>query len=248
MTNQSTITTTKALLFHTIQHIDLAVMGGLKDYVAQNAGLSVTVHDIKESPTGSVIGAGRLMSENDKEDIRNYLNGEEELQTKWLPENLLALNSRHMVWYVPAKKRPMYFRRGADKQIKIELWYPSLVFHSNGRGLCVAAYAGTGRPSLSQPLYHAPLWNINTEGHLCSGSADTTSKLGVEAMAIWEEAVFNTLFSHSGTSLVLADSKGKKDDRRYIKFVKEKALAGTKFKTTEMVSMKKTLQDWVNQD
>tara|TARA_R110001606_G_scaffold399101_1_gene580707 strand:+ start:245 stop:613 length:369 start_codon:yes stop_codon:yes gene_type:complete len=122
------------------------------------------------------------------------------------------------------------------------------VFHSNGRGLHVAAYSGSGRPSLTQPLYNAPLWNINAEGHLCSGSEDTTSKLGVDAMAISEEAVFNTLFSHSGTSLVLAISKGKKDDKQYIKFIKQKALTNTKFKTSEMVPMKQALQQWVKQD
>lgn len=112
----------------------------------------------------------------------------------------------------------------------------------------MAAYSGSGRSSLTQPIYNAPLWNINAEGHLCSGSADTTSKLGVDAMAIWEEAVFNTLFSHSGTSLVLAISKGKKDDKQYIKFIKQKALANTKFKTSEMVPMKQILQQWVKQD
>lgn len=67
-------------------------------------------------------------------------------------------------------------------------------------------------------------------------------------MAISEEAVFNTLFSHSGTSLVLAISKGKKDDKQYIKFIKQKALTNTKFKTSEMVPMKQALQQWVKQD
>ena len=68
------IKTHKALLFHTV---DKPEMDGLFDEDAIHSlntkQLSLTIHDVKQSPTGSVIGAGRLISEADKLGRREVL-------------------------------------------------------------------------------------------------------------------------------------------------------------------------------
>lgn len=244
MTTQHAIVTSKALLFHSVENTSLA----FTDEVNHNTGISITVHDIKQAPTGSVIGAGRVMSETDKQEIRDFLNGEDAIKNAWLPENLMMLNSQRMVWYVPAQKRPMHFRTDKGKPLTLNVWYPSLVFCFNGSSLSVAAYAGQGRPSLTQPLYHAPLWNIYSTTRLCAGNSDTTNIISVEAMAVWEEAIFNTLYSHANHNRVLASFDGKsKDDPAYIRFIKQKAKSGDKFKASEMTPLGKSLDEWALQ-
>jgi len=242
-TQQQPVVTSKALLFHTITNASL----NFTDDSQHQAGISITVHDIKEAPTGSVIGVGRLMSESDKQEMRDFLNGEDGIKSQWLPENLMMINSTRMVWYVPAQKRRMYFSGDKGKGVSFEVWYPSLVFNFNGKKLRVAAYAGQGRPKQTQPLYHAPIWNVYRETHLCNGNADTTNIISVDAMKVWEDAIFNTVFSHSNHANVIAAIKGnKKDDRAYMRFIKSKVKSGEKMTTKEMTPLCKTLEEWVS--
>lgn len=241
---QQAVTTTKALLFHNHYVPELTLMD--EEYVSHSQNrskVSLTVHDIKQSPTGSVIGAGRVLSEADKQDIRDFLNGEDEIKTGWLPSNLMMINSQQMVWYVPAKTRSMFIRQG-DKQLQFKVKFPSLVFMANNSGtLKVAAYTGSGRPKLTQPLYHAPLWNIYADTRLCNGTAEITNIINVDAMQVWEDAMFNTMFTHSNHQNVLPKTKAGKQ-RAYISFIRAKAKAGTAFKSSEMTPLKMTLDQW----
>lgn len=243
---QQAVTTHKALLFHQIAK---PALDGMNDphynvYARPTQAVTLTIHDVKQSPTGSVIGAGRVLSEADKQELRDYLNGEDGIKGEWLPENLMMLNSQKMIWYVPAKVRTMHIKTG-DKVRHITLKWPSLVFKANaGRQLQVAAYAGSGRPKQNQKLYHAPLWNIYDDTRLCSGSADTTDVLDINAMKIWEEAVFETLFTHPNHDNVLPRSKT--DKRQYLSFIRAKAKAGESFKVADMTPLNTTLEQWAN--
>ena len=90
---QPLITTTKALLFHEVNQTSLSVIDG-SDSHNPSLTKSITIHSIKNTPSGSVMGAGRLMSEHDKNVLRDYLNDDHSQQTQWLPENLLCLNEK----------------------------------------------------------------------------------------------------------------------------------------------------------
>ena len=250
----SYIKTEKALLLHTIQTEDLQVLA-LEDQThfigGRDTSMSLTVHDIKQAPDGPVLGAGRVLSEADKQEIRDYLNGESMIRDCWLPENLMMLNNKQMVWYVPAKKRPMYIKKKGKVISKVLMW-PSLVFRfTSDRKLYVAAYAGSRRPSLDQPLYHAPLWNIYHDSHLCTGSATTTDVISVDAMTIWEDAIFETVFTHPNHAYVLSTNLnkqriGKTSQAAYIKFIEKKCKSGERFKASEMQPLGRRLEQWVN--
>lgn len=244
---QQAITTHKALLFHSLvkQQLDALNNGGTNSYQSSNQELSLTVHDVKQSPSGAVIGAGRLLSEADKQELRDYLNGEDGIRGEWLPSNLMLINSQKMVWYVPSKLRTMHIKSG-DKVLHIKLKWPSLIFQADSSGrLKVAAYAGTGRPKLSQPLYHAPLWNIYADTRLCSGSATTTDIISINSMKVWEEAVFDTVFTHSNHDNVLPNTKAGKQ-RAYLPFIKNKAKTGATFRVCDMTPLRMTLEQWVS--
>lgn len=241
-----TITPQKALVFH---QIDMPPLDALHDneysYRDPSRGtqLALTVHDIQQSPTGAVITAGRLFSEADKQELRDYLNGEDSIKSEWLPSNLMLINSQKMVWYVPSKIRTMHITVGSKVQ-HISLKWPSLIFQADSDGqLKIAAYSGSARPKLSQPLYHAPLWNIYGNTKLCSGSAITTNIISVSSMKVWEDAVFETVFTHSNHGEVLKHTKSRKQ-RSYIRFIMEKARSGTSFKASEMTPLNITLEQW----
>lgn len=165
---QQAITTHKALLFHSLakQQLDALNQRDIASYQPVSDELSLTVHDVKQSPSGAVIGAGRLLSEADKQELRDYLNGEDGIKGEWLPSNLMLINSQKMVWYVPSKLRTMHIKAG-DKVLHIKLKWPSLIFQADSSGrLKVAAYIGTGRPKLSQ-LSTMPRFGIFTVIRAC---------------------------------------------------------------------------------
>lgn len=247
---QSTLTSEKAIIIHTLTDQPWTLVenyqSGDSHHRQSTPSLALTVHDIKQSDKGAVMGAGRVLSEADKQQLKDYLNGESEIRNCWLPRNLMMLNSSQMVWYVPSRKRSMHFRTGGKVQ-HIDVNWPSLVFRFCASGtLYVAAYAGKGAPTVTTKLYHAPIWNIYDNTRLCTGSADTTNIIGVEAMAIWEAAIYDTLFSHSNHNKVIKP-KGKKtsvSDADYLRFMRLKAKRNEIIKATEMTPLNKTLEQW----
>lgn len=247
---QTALNTEKAIIIHTVKNTPLDVVrdyqGGEFYHRQTDISLALTVHDIKQSSNGAVMGAGRVLSESDKQQLKDYLNGENEIRNCWLPRNLMMLNSSQMVWYVPSRKRPMHFRSNG-KVMHIDVIWPSLVFRFSASGtLSVAAYAGKGAPKPSTKLYHAPLWNIYANTRLCAGSAETTNIIGVEAMPIWEAAIFDTLFSHSNHSLVIKPKGSQKavSDASYLRFMRQKAKRNEIIKASEMTPLNKTLEQW----
>lgn len=232
------ITTQQVLLFHQISTNELDFVRANNDGHSRS-NISITTHAIKETPSGSVIGAGRLLSEFDKQALRDFLNGEEEMKSGWIPENVMMMNSKRMVWYVPSKIRPMHFLT-KDGSIHYSILWPSLVFCFDAqKRLRVATFMGNRRPRLDQKLFHAPIWNVDSNGVLCAGSNTTTQQISIEAMQIWEEAIFKSNFSHRNHDKVLAV------DTPYLKFIKQKSNSGERITAKELTPINKTLQDWV---
>lgn len=240
----------KAIIIHTIKTASLELVDGFvvdgNNHGGNRSSLALTVHNIKETAQGAVMGAGRVLSEADKQELKDYLNGESEIRHCWLPHNLMMLNSSQMVWYVPSRQRLMHFK-SKGKTYHVDIQWPSLVFKFTASGaLHVAAYAGKGAPSLTTKLYHAPIWNIFANTRLCTGSADTTNIIGVEAMKIWEAAIYDTVFTHSNHDKVIKP-KGKQNavtDVAYLRFIRGKAKVNEMIKASEMTPLNKTLEQW----
>ena len=157
------------------------------------------------------------------------------------------MNSSRLVWFVPSKLRPMFFR-GNGRSFKVDVIWPSLVFCCDpSLKLRIATYGGNGRPNLSQRLYHAPLWNIYRGTRLCIGSSAQTDVIDIGAMKIWEEAIFRTNFTHSNHDTVIAKGvKGDKNtDEAYIRFIRQKSKARERIRVSEMTALNSTLEHWV---
>jgi PRTRC genetic system protein B len=235
--NNSRVSTEKALLFHKLKYEPL-----LFDGTYASPEYRVTVHDVHNYDDGTHIGVGKLVSESDMEFINAALSTPSSDASSWIPENLLLKDARNIVWFVPAKKRLMYFNLNS-KQYSYEVIWPSLVFHATPNDkLFITAYAGTSRPSKKTRLYHAPLWNIYAGTDLCVGSGDIPTAFNYSSMKTWEDSVFNTNFSHSNHINYL------RINTNYLSLIKNKSRTSKPFLAKEMAPLNINLEQWVSRN
>jgi hypothetical protein len=71
------------------------------------------------------------------------------------------------------------------------------------RGLFVAALTSTRRPTERTRLFHAPLMNVNGQGHVCTGSADLPNAVTLATLPAWEAVITHTFFTHVNHSKTL---------------------------------------------
>lgn len=117
-----------------------------------------------------------------------------------LDPNILQFDATKMTWFVPGQRRPMWLQQ---RERALQVAWPDLVFHVSERGFCCWAVADAKRPTADTPVFHAPLANFYRDGRLCMGNA-TAGNLTIESIPVWEEAVFNTRFTHVNHELTLA--------------------------------------------
>lgn len=127
--------------------------------------------------------------------------------------NLLSikydLDGLNMVWKVKAGARKLFFDKSLN--IKNDTYYlPHLIFHLKKNSLNVYA-TKTFNIDDNTKLYKAPFHNVSANGSVCMGNAkgDTNSVYVDEIMKSWEDAFFNSTFTHfndtKATKLNLAE-------------------------------------------
>jgi PRTRC genetic system protein B len=119
-----------------------------------------------------------------------------------LPERALVRTADKIVWWAPAQHRTLFFSdRGGDpilKQLNGKSYpQPALVFKAFGSHLWVRALAGNERPNAETQLYRAPYWNCYDDGSVCTGSMKIPRQKSVTAIAAWEQAFFQSEFTHA---------------------------------------------------
>ncbi|WP_019023073.1 MULTISPECIES: PRTRC system protein B [unclassified Thioalkalivibrio] len=253
------LTPTSAILFHeeSGQHPATA---GLQEHGIQLGysfgspsvrGLA-TVHSVYTSEGAPpALGAGRALSREDARDFLRALAGEpdEPFDTleDFLDGSVLYSTSRLRVWFVPRRKRTMYIRRSASSEdLRLNVFWPSLVFAANSAGqLYLAATAGVARPTPQTRLFHPPLMNIYERGEICRGSIRTPSHpVSSYAMKEWEEAVFQTWFTHVNHDATFA-SRDSVNTAEHIQRWRSLEQAGRSPRVSEMAEMGCTLAPWV---
>lgn len=121
------------------------------------------------------------------------------LRTELLPPNVLARTPDTLVWWTPAKARRMFFSQ-FDKDLGPysgrSFPHPALVFRVSGRQLRIRAISQSKRPDAATPLLIAPYYNTQENGLVCQGSMRSPDGPFVESMKAWEEAFFESEFTH----------------------------------------------------
>ncbi len=188
--SDATVTLTKALLV----------------YVGKT-GSFATVHSIRQRQgrTRPEIEPGTPLTRAGLEEIAQVLltDGTGPLVRELLPESLLYSDATRLLWWAPSAFRPIFFRTGRpDFDAALEgksAYHPPLLFLAKG-GLSVWALSENARPTLDSQLYQAPYFNIFSSGSMCQGNTQFPNVLRPEAMAGFEQAFFETNFTHTNTS------------------------------------------------
>lgn len=115
-----------------------------------------------------------------------------------LPENVLVRTPDTLVWWRPAQRRKMFFRHDDELgSISGRVFpQPALVFQASHGVLRIRALATNERPSSATALHVTPYYNVNIEGLVCQGTMRAPDESTVASMAQWEQAFFESEFTH----------------------------------------------------
>ena len=118
-----------------------------------------------------------------------------------LPTNILYTDpsgSGLVIWFTKATRRHLFFVEGLGIPNGI-VHVPALLWVASKEKLFIYALKSSGRPTANTPLYHAPFFNVYSNGNVCLGTVDASIKKFAsleEFTASWEGYFFNSYFSH----------------------------------------------------
>jgi len=127
-----------------------------------------------------------------------------------LPGQVVARTPDMLAWWTPAAVRPMFFRVGSELgDISGKLFpHPALLFAVRASVLHVRALSASRRPHAGTRVAAAPYWNIDGEGAVCAGTMRVPKSLTVTSMTAWQQAFFQSEFTHPGGGGRLTKRRG----------------------------------------
>jgi PRTRC genetic system protein B len=169
-----------------------------------------TVHSVvqKDSAGTPVLGAGELLSTASLRELTRQLGTG--CQLEFLPSQVVARTPDMLAWWTPATVRPMFFRAGSELgEISGKPFpHPALLFAVQSGVLYVRALSTSRRPGPDTKLAAAPYWNVDGNGAVCAGTMRTPKSLTVASMAAWQQAFFQSEFTHPGGAGRLTKRRG----------------------------------------
>jgi PRTRC genetic system protein B len=175
------------------------------------AATFATFHDIRTAADAAPqLSAGRVVTAAFLHTLARGL--KRDIRPEILPENVLMRTTEAIAWWTRARRRPMFFR-GADPKAEVlngKIYpHPALVFLISDNDLYVRALSEEVRPSADTRLKNAPYWNADARGLVCQGDMPAPDDVSVGAIRGWEEAYFQSAFTHpNGAVRLTTHSKG----------------------------------------
>ena len=129
---------------------------------------------------------------------------------EFLPDHVVARTPELIAWWTPAAVRPMFFRDGSELAgISGKLFpHPALLFVVRNGVLFVRALPANRRPDPDTRLAAAPYWNIDSNGAVCAGTMRAPKSLTVASIPAWQQAFFQSEFTHPGGAGRLTKRQG----------------------------------------
>jgi PRTRC genetic system protein B len=170
-----------------------------------------TVHGVvQQNGDGSpVLGPGQLLSTASLRELARQLGTG--CPVEFLPDEVVARTPDLLAWWTPAAVRPMFFRAGSElESISGKRFpHPALLFVVRNSVLYVRALFANQRPGPVSKLAAAPYWNIDSlNGAVCAGTMRTPKALTVTSIAAWQQAFFQSEFTHPGGGGRLTKRRG----------------------------------------
>jgi len=159
-----------------------------------------TVHGVvqKEADGTPLLGSGQLLSTALLRELTKQLGTN--CPAEFLPESVIARTPELIAWWTPAAVRPMFFRDGSELAgISGKLFpHSALLFVVRNGVLFVRALPNNRRPDPDTRLAAAPYWNIDNNGAVCAGTMRAPKSLTVNSIPAWQQAFFQSEFTHPG--------------------------------------------------
>ena len=169
-----------------------------------------TVHSIVQTASDGapVLGAGQLLTTAVLRELARTLGTA--CPVEFLPEQVIARTPELLAWWTPAAIRPMFFRAGSELgNISGQRFpHPALLFAVRNSALYVRALRSNRRPTDATQLFAGPYWNIGNDGAVCAGTMRAPKSARIATMPAWEEAFFQSEFTHPGGACRLTKRKG----------------------------------------
>ena len=181
--------------------LDLKLYQAVLLYRNENSNhYMASVHSVvqKDAAGTPVLGAGELLSTASLRELARQLGTG--CPMEFLPDQIVARTPDTLAWWTPATVRPMFFRAGSElEDISGRLFpHPALLFVVQNGVLRVRALSTSRRPGLDTKVAAAPYWNVDGDGAVCAGTMRTPKSLTVASMTAWQQAFFQSEFTHPG--------------------------------------------------
>lgn len=174
-------------------------------YKAGNGHAFATVHEVGKVGRKATILAGKAMSAQAALGLALDLSKSAN-RGGFVPKELLFQDGDTLCWWVPPARRHVAFKAkelGAPERGEV-VSNPGLVFMVTGhRQWYVWAVKGGERPAEETPLFLAPYFNVSETGLICVGNVSLPDGTTAERIAAWNDAFFNSFFTHSNTRKLL---------------------------------------------
>jgi PRTRC genetic system protein B len=166
----------------------------------EDAALYATVHDVKNFGTDAnpdfQIAAGSPITQEALLAMFEQLAKRHSLNTDLIPEHVLSISADHMVWWMPAVERNVFFNTRELGKRGAKVPHPALVFAVVQGNWFVFALAKNERPTEKTPLHYAPYFNVYDAGNICIGSARVPKAISAKTIPVWQDAFFDSEFTH----------------------------------------------------
>ena len=192
-TGETNVVLSKAILIYTKDAPD-------PHRSADHDALYATVHPVQnfgtEAKPNFQIAAGRPVTQEALLGMFEHLVKIHTLNTDIIPENVLSISPDHMVWWMPAGERVVYFNNKELGKRAAKVPHPALMFAVVKGAWYIFALATNERPKAETALQFAPYFNVYDSCQICIGSAQVPRGISAGATEQWEKAFFESEFTH----------------------------------------------------
>lgn len=192
-TGETNLVLSRAILIYTRE-------GAKSHHSDSNDALYATMHPIQNFGTNAKpnfqIAAGSPVTREGLTEMFSLLAKRHTLNTDLIPEHVLSISADHMVWWMPACERPVFFNNKELGKRGAKVPHPPLLFVVVQGQWSVYALAKNERPKAETELQFAPYFNVYDSGGICTGSAKIPGTISAASTASWEQAFFESEFTH----------------------------------------------------
>ena len=164
------------------------------------SALYATVHPVQnfgtEASPNFQIAPGSPLTQEALIGMFEHLAKQHSLNTDIIPESVLSISADHMVWWMPSGERNVFFNNAELGKRSAKVPHPALMFAVVKGAWYVFALATNERPKAETALQFAPYFNVYDSCAICTGSARVPRGISAAATAKWENAFFNSEFTH----------------------------------------------------